>query len=263
MVARMRYRVAAFGISDIGLVRHNNEDYWAAIPEINFYVLADGMGGHRAGEVAAQEAVKSLCSIVKKSLMKPEAKELSLEEVQGIIGMAIEHCNAVVYQMGRSDYALRGMGTTLCCLLFHPTGLICGHVGDSRIYRLRSRTLEQITRDHSLLFDLVETGQLDERQASEFMYKNIITKAVGTESFLEPSVHIQDLQQGDIYLMCTDGLSDMLSAKDIEIALNMNSSLEETGHRLVNTANARGGYDNVTVVLTKVEKENASKDLSR
>ncbi len=259
VVPVMPFSVAAYGLSDIGLVRQNNEDYWSQIPEVGFFALADGMGGHRAGEVAAHATLDTLCDIIGKTLEK-EAPA-SLEEAKGILELAIEQANQAVYRLGRSDPDLKGMGTTLCCLLFHPKGVIYAHVGDSRIYRNREGVLELLTRDHSLLCELLDLGQLNEKEADDFLYKNIITKAMGTEPSVAPTISLSNIQDGDIWMMCTDGLTDLLTLKEMEQITNESPSIEEGCRLLIETANSRGGHDNVTVVMVKVNDE--TKDLSR
>lgn len=256
----MPYKVLAYGLSDIGLVRQNNEDFWMALPSIDFYVLADGMGGHRAGEVAAKEAVQTLCRLVNMHFSSRE--QFTLEEAHGIIQIAIEEANNIVYQMGRAHQELRGMGTTLCCLYFHPKGLIYANVGDSRIYRFRGHQLEQLTKDHSLLREMVDLGQISENQSSDFLFKNIITKAVGTEAHVEPSVHITDVQDQDIYIMCTDGLSDMMNHLQIEDILNHATSVQSCTKKLIAQAKKQGGYDNITVVTMKVQENHDRENLS-
>lgn len=263
MVLRvMPYKILAFGQTDIGLVRQNNEDVWAELPSLRFFVLADGMGGHQAGEIAAREAVNGICKEIKKKFGHGH-ESMTLRQAHDDVRDAIQHTNSIVYKMGRSDPDLRGMGTTICCLKFHEKGLIYGHIGDSRIYRLRDRKLAQLTQDHSLLRELVDMGQLNEQQATDFLYKNIITKAVGTESSVEPAVHVTEVLSGDIYLMCTDGLSDLLARKEIETILNNSASLNEAAMKLVSEAKEKGGHDNVTVVMAKVESIDETKDLSR
>jgi len=257
----MPYKVVAKGLSDVGLVRQNNEDYWAELPQQNFFTLADGMGGHRAGEVASKETVDALCETIKKSTAA-EYEELTLEEIHGVLQFAIEQVNEHIYALGHSDESLKGMGTTLCCAYFHPHGLIYGHVGDSRIYRYRGGLLDQLTKDDSLYRELMDSGRLNTHR-SEFHYKNIITKAIGTEPFVEPSVHITDIQNQDIYLMCTDGLTDMLSVKEIEAIIRVCSDGAEGVKALVAAAKDKGGYDNITVILMKIEELNEAKDLSR
>lgn len=237
----MPYNILAFGLSDIGLVRQNNEDVWAELPDIRFFVLADGMGGHQAGEIAAREAVNALCGIVEKKFKAHHRHPLSLLDAQAIIQRAIEQVNSHVYKMGRADDELRGMGTTLCCIYFHEKGVVYAHVGDSRIYRWREKKLTQLTKDHSLLRELVDLGQLSEHQAGDFLYKNIITKAVGTEPKVEPSVHTTEVVPHDIYLICSDGLSDLLTLQQIEKIINKTHSLQDCAKELIKSAKAEGG----------------------
>ncbi len=248
----MPYTVTSFGLSDVGLVRQNNEDYWDEIQSLNFSVLADGMGGHRAGEIASKEAVKALIDILSKTLGSSK-ESLDLTEMHGIIQYAIEHANETIYKMSKSDEQLRGMGTTLCCLLFNLQGVVYAHVGDSRIYRLRDSELEQLTKDHSLLRQLSDAGKIDDYQSGEALYKGIITKAIGTGLSVDPSVHTADVMTNDVYLMCSDGLSDMLTSKEIEDILNEFPDIEKAGKVLVAQAKKKGGFDNVTVVLNKVQ----------
>lgn len=256
------YKITAVGISDLGLVRQNNEDSWAELPKYNFYVLADGMGGHQAGEVASKEAVSRLCKDISKVLDDVD-EEYSLDEIRHLVLDTIEDVNRQVFQMGRKDPDLRGMGTTLCCMLFHPKGVIYAHVGDSRIYRYRNHKLQQLTKDHSLVRELLEMGQLNERQAGEFAYRNIITKAIGTEANVLPSARVSDLRNGDLYLMCTDGLSDSVSIHEMETLINNHTNLSELAVALVNTAKEKGGFDNITLVLAGVNKHEKRKNLSR
>jgi PPM family protein phosphatase len=260
-MAKLPYQVSTVGLSDMGLVRQNNEDVWAQVPTMGLYLLADGMGGHQAGEVAAREAVSSLCKVLKKKFVP--SKKYTLHEMQEFLKRAIVHVNSVVFKMGRSKQEWRGMGTTLCCLLFHEEGLIYAHVGDSRIYRLRNDHFEQLTKDHSLLRDLVDQGQINDSQVTDFIYKNIITKAIGTEPKVDPTVKSTHIHAGDTYLMCTDGLSDLLSAKEIASILKESISKEAAVETLVKRANAEGGKDNITVVIVKIVGTDESKDLSR
>jgi protein phosphatase len=259
----MPYKIHAYGMSDIGLVRENNEDVWVEIPKQNTFVLADGMGGHRAGEVAASEAVSTFSNHVKK-IFGDSVKNFSLGEIRNEIEYAIQLVNTHVYDMGCQNRELRGMGTTFCCLHFHHDGVVHGHVGDSRIYRVRRGEMTQLTKDHSLLSELVDLGQLDEEEAEGFIYKNIITKAVGTEPFVEPSVHVSDVEEGDIYLMCSDGLSDLISDDVIASILHKKLNRKEKAKKLIDLAKEKGGHDNITVVLLEVEEiDHGGKDLSR
>lgn len=263
MIASVKpYKVSVFGVSDIGLVRENNEDVWAKIPGKNIFILADGMGGHRAGEVAASEAVRSFIQQMTK-VMDDKEYEMSLNQMRSQVEYAIQLINAHVYEMGCRDRELRGMGTTFCSLHFHQNGVVYAHVGDSRIYRLRGHHLMQLTRDHSLLRELVDLGQISEDEAKEFLYKNIITKAIGTEPFVEPSVHVADLNAGDLFLMCSDGLSDLLDEEEIQKILTDELSLKDKAQIFIETAKEKGGQDNITVVLLEVEEiDHGGKNLS-
>lgn len=246
----MLYQVSVYGVSDIGLIRRNNEDSWRQLPNEHFYVLADGMGGHRAGEVASYECVERVCSLVHDRFDPYE----TLEKTKEMLAEVIKEVNASIYRLSHRHSKLRGMGTTLCCLLLHPEGLIYAHVGDSRIYRYRNSVLEQLTHDHSLLRELIDLGRLSEQEADDFLYKNIVTKAIGTELFVEPSIGSGDLEIGDILLMSTDGLTDLLTRCEIEEILT-DTSEEEMARNLVAKAKQKGGYDNITVLLIKIQNK--------
>lgn len=255
-------KVSACGLSDIGLVRQNNEDVWAEVEDLSLYLLADGMGGHQAGEIAAREAIDVFCQISQKAL---KDESLSLDERVEEIKATFDQVNSHVYKMGRANSELKGMGTTLCALLINDEGAIIAHVGDSRVYRLRHGQLVQITKDHSLVRELIELGQVSERQASDFVYKNIITRAIGTEPTVEPSVQILENISGDIYILCSDGLSDLLSLNEIEAIVKKHEHLSQSAKELVDASKAKGGHDNVTVVMVKVSEshEREAKHISR
>lgn len=259
----MPYKVSAFGHSDIGLVRQNNEDFWEALPKIHFFVLADGMGGHRAGEVASREAVTALCDIIQEAL-HAKKEHYNLDEMHGLLQLAYEQVNKIVYRKSKANAEYRGMGTTLCSLYFHEQGLISSHVGDSRVYRIRNKVLEQLTQDDSLVREMIESGRLALDEVDQgAAYKSIITKAIGTESELEPTLHTFDLQEGDLFLMCSDGLSDMLTSQEIQEIINTKHDIKQGVKQLIAAAKERGGFDNVTVILIKVHDFHEKKDLSR
>ncbi len=248
----MTLKVTAYGLSDVGLVRQNNEDVWSALPNDRFYVLADGMGGHKAGEVAARETVNELCKIIHSRLGSHVTKK-NCREATLILRKAISQVNTIIYELSRTDDMLQGMGTTLCCMYVHEAGVVYAHVGDSRIYLLQNQKLSQLTRDHSLLRDLLELEKLSEQQAADFIYKNIITKAIGTEPLVEPDIGMVQAVKGDIFLMCTDGLSDLLMQSEIEEFMNQSSEVHEIAQNLVSRAKEKGGFDNITVVVVKLE----------
>ncbi len=248
----MPYQITACGLTDVGSVRQRNEDVWQELPAHHLYVLADGMGGHRAGDVAAREAVNALCQIIPEKLARANSEGDSLSYIRSSLRLAIEEANRTVYLMGKSDEGFRGMGTTLCCVLCWDNKLIYGHVGDSRIYRLRSGELEQLTDDHSLYQELKSKGALPAIEKDEFSYKNIITKAVGTEPIVEPSIGMDELLPGDLILICSDGLTDMVGTEEIRTLLTQPHSLEELTHSLISAALNHGGLDNITAVLVAV-----------
>jgi serine/threonine protein phosphatase PrpC len=241
------HRLDCYGISDIGYVRSNNEDAWEAAPEHRFFVLADGMGGHNAGEVAAKMAVVSLCESLK------ELKELtSNTELKSSMRSAILAANSSIYTSAGEKEDLSGMGTTLCCLAFHHATLIYAHIGDSRIYRFRNKCLEQLTQDHSLRRELLMRGELSAKQAACYPHRNIITRALGTSAHVEPEIAHTDVALNDVYFLCSDGLTDHLSNEEIASLLQNSSSLSQASHELVEKAKAKGGCDNITIVMVKV-----------
>jgi len=256
----MPYTLSVYGLSDMGLLRKNNEDVWGGLPEHNLFVLADGMGGHQAGEVAAREATNHFLERIKEVLEKEENPKKSVEDCEESIRYTLEETNHFVYELSKTNELLRGMGTTMCCLYFHEGRVVCAHVGDSRIYRLRKKALRPLTKDHSLLRELIDLGQMPTKYIEETNYKNIITRAIGTEPFVEPTVSSDELEASDLYLMCTDGLSDLLSNEEIEEVLCSDLTVEEKVRHLIVSAKKKGGHDNITCVCVEV---NESKDISR
>lgn len=245
----MAYKITACGGTDPGQVRESNEDAWGQIEELHFYALADGMGGHQAGEVASREAIESLSKYVRK--MK---KHMTLTEARQAYKHAIEQVNGIIFRLGHSDEHLKGMGTTLCCIQFVHGGVVYAHVGDSRIYRLRNKNLEIMTSDHSLLRELMDLGQIKNGKTSDLLYKNILTRAVGTEPVVEPSIYTCDVAVGDTYLMCSDGLSDLINNDELQAILIGVPDPKTCVETLIHTANQKGGHDNITAVIMHVLK---------
>jgi PPM family protein phosphatase len=256
-IKTISYTINAAGQSDVGLIRENNEDAWMLIPEHNVYVLADGMGGHSAGEVAAQEAVE-----LYSKFLQDRSHLITLGNAKEVIKEVIQEVNRSVFRLSRADRELRGMGTTLCSVVFLDHTVIYAHVGDSRVYRWRDQKIQQLTEDHSLVQELLDLGELNNRQAREFQKRNIITKAIGTEPKVIPTLDSCDLVEGDYFLMCSDGLSDLLTDREIEKVLNLAASTEQKVALLVQSANRRGGLDNITVILMEVASH-GQKHLSR
>lgn len=254
----MPYIVYSTGQSDVGLVRQNNEDACKLFPDDSFFVLADGMGGHRAGEVASKKATEQLCLRFKEVF---SSSDKTLNAAKEALVQAIQDVSRDIYQLGCSNEELRGMGTTLCAIFLHPKGLVFGHVGDSRIYLFHQHKLRQLTRDHSLLRELKDLGQIRDDDSEDFLYKNILTRAVGTEPYVEPSVESVSLHVDDIIMMCSDGLTDMLHDDEIQKIIKTNP-IEKVAKALVKAAKQQGGIDNITVVVVKIEEKNDAEDLS-
>lgn len=243
-------QIESYGISDIGLTRQDNEDVWAELPQWNLYVLADGMGGHQAGEVAAKEAVMHLCDSI--DTFFSLTKKPTLDQVIRSLGQAFHDVNDWVRSLAKEHPELSGMGTTLCCFVLIQETLVCAHLGDSRIYQFRAGKLERLTRDHSLRQELIAKGDLDEKTASAFPFKNVITKAIGTFSEADPDIETVSVKKNDIFFLCSDGLTDFLSDSEIEAILQKKASIKNKCIELVEGAKAAGGSDNITIVMIKI-----------
>ncbi len=240
----MKCDLQFFGLSDIGLNRHTNQDFWAAFPELNFFALADGMGGRKGGEIAAKEAVTSLSESIRQ--FSPEA-DLPQE-----LFKAIEQANLWVYNMGCDIKPLSGMGTTLACVLWTPTFIYYAHVGDSRIYRLRNGQLQLLTRDHSLLQRWLSKKKLYGPSPP----KNIITRAIGTKGRANPELAGCEVHSGDLFLLCSDGLSDAVPRGELEEILTLSATLQIAAHTMIERAKNKGSSDNITaLIITNRETE--------
>jgi PPM family protein phosphatase len=229
----MGYVIESFGISDLGLARETNEDVFHEIPLHRFFVLADGMGGHNAGEIAAKEAVHHLSTSICQIFSSEEKGYLPDLLYKAILG-----ANCWVHQLSEQKAELQGMGTTLCCFLLHEHNLVYAHIGDSRIYRFRN-TLDQITEDHRA-------------SPATSAKKNLITKAIGTSPHVEPTIRTIPVSANDIYFLCSDGLTDYVSNEKISSILQNHICIESASHELVEAAKQKGGGDNITILMVKV-----------
>ena len=236
-----------------GMVRSHNEDSIAADGEAGLAVLADGMGGYNAGEVASGIAVELIKSEMKKALAGKKPEELNGQSAEQLITEHSTRANAAIYQAAQSQPQYSGMGTTLVVALWHDNHVSVGHVGDSRLYRLRDGVLEQVTRDHSLLQEQIDSGMITKEQARHSQNKNLVTRAVGIDPEVETEVHTYPVQPGDIFLLCSDGLNDMVIDEDIQLTLaSLAANLPLAAQQLVQQANDNGGRDNVSVILVRV-----------
>ena len=237
--------INCFGISDIGISRSNNEDVWTCLPEIGFFALADGMGGRKAGEIAAQKTIHDLSEIVK-TLTQVDVMELIIE-----LRHAIEQVNSDIFKLSCQTLQFRGMGSTLCCLLWLEETIIYAHCGDSRVYRFRNDKLTCLTQDHSLLSKWLNSNKKNAENESKFPYKHVITRAIGSSSKANPEMAVASHQKGDIFFLCSDGLSDVLSLKEMEEILCQKNSLEWAANTFIEKAKFKGGSDNMTIVMVK------------
>jgi protein phosphatase len=238
------------------MVRSHNEDSIAADAGIGLAVLADGMGGYNAGEVASGIAVELIRTELKKELEGRDPAQLNGRGVEALIAEHAVRANAAIYQAAQSQPQYSGMGTTLVVAMWYDNQISVGHVGDSRLYRLRGDTFEQVTRDHSLLQEQIDSGMITKEQARHSQNKNLVTRAVGIDPQVEAEVHTYTVQPGDIYLMCSDGLSDMVGDEDIQLTLSsLQANLTLAAQQLVQQANDNGGRDNVSVILVRVLKD--------
>jgi PPM family protein phosphatase len=235
---------------DTGRARSNNEDAIALDPGAGLAVLADGMGGYNAGEVASSMAT----GFVRDELgrwLRDSDRAVQDAEIKRAMEICVDNANRAIFNAANANPQYAGMGTTLVVALFRGERLLLGHVGDSRGYRLRGGRLQQITRDHSLLQEQIDAGLITPEQAAFSANKNLVTRAVGVEDTVLVEVHPHEVLPGDLYLLCSDGLSDMVDDAGIAQLLHGAESLEACSHALIAAANDAGGKDNISVVLVR------------
>jgi serine/threonine protein phosphatase PrpC len=244
-------------LSHTGMVRELNEDSVALRPEAGIAVLADGMGGYNAGEVASGMAVSLVAEGLAQSWIADALQALDRNAAIGLsqlmLQSQIKSANTAIYTAAQNDAQCEGMGTTLVACLFYDDFLTVGHLGDSRLYRLRDETLEQVTHDHSLLQEQIDSGMVRKEDAHLSNNRNLITRAVGVVPDEQAEIHSYDVLPGDLFLMCTDGLFGMIGEEEIQdtlIALRANLNL--AAQQLIQAANDAGGTDNVSVILVRV-----------
>jgi protein phosphatase len=242
--------------TDQGMVRKHNEDVVFVNPARGLVILADGMGGYNAGEVASGIAASFLASALETSFFDP---------VQGVpktggrpsascsFAESISQANAAIYNASCSEAVYAGMGTTLVMALFFDNRITVAHIGDSRLYRLRDGLLTAVTRDHSLLQEQIDHGMISTEEARFAQHKNLVTRALGVEPSVESEIHAYDVLPDDIYLLCSDGLNDMVPDEEIrQVLQTLSHDLTRAADQLVRSANDNGGRDNVSVILVKV-----------
>ena len=246
--------------TDPGLVRGQNEDSVLADARQGLAILADGMGGYNAGEVASSMATTLLSTGLAASFKttarherdpasgQPFALRCLLEQISAV--------NAAIYRASESQSQLGGMGTTLVAAIFCDNRLIVAHVGDSRLYRLRGEEFVALTRDHSLLQEQIDNGLISVEEARFSANRNLVTRAVGVDPEVEAEIHIHPVRPGDVYLLCSDGLYDMVEEAEIQHALEMfGANLESAARQLIQMANDHGGDDNISLIVVKVLRD--------
>ena len=247
------------GISDTGRIRDHNDDSFASDSEVGLAVLADGMGGYRAGEVASAVAVTKVFCDTRDSLLAlvpgQVDRDSGLRYESLIVRDAIHKANSEVYVAAREHHEYSGMGTTIVAALFYDNRLTCAHVGDSRMYALRDFTLERLTVDHTVVQEFIQTGMYSEAEAKASFASNLVTRALGVEEEIEVDIHERSVKPGDVYLLCSDGLTNMVNEAKIAKALSKNQDLETSARRLAQLANRGGGEDNISIVLIRVNRE--------
>ncbi len=251
-------------VSDTGKVREHNEDAIAADMEVGLLVLADGMGGYNAGEVASGIAVRTITSMVQEGVDREDRGDLDahsgMVRQSIILRDAIARANKIIYQTAQSQPQCEGMGTTIVACLFHDNRVSIAHVGDSRLYRLRDGRFEQMTMDHSLLQELVDRGFYSPEEAQRATNRNYVTRALGVEPSVEIEIREDEVFQDDIYVLCSDGLSDMVEDEDIHLTIStFSANLDMVGKQLIQLTNDNGGRDNVSVIIARVLSPFAAK----
>jgi protein phosphatase len=244
-------------LTDPGRLRKRNEDYVTERPSSGLVVLADGMGGYNAGDVASGMASDLIAEGIGQEWQSNRLIRMSRVQAQdfaaGLVRQNVTRANTAVYQAAQNTPEYNGMGTTVVTGLFFDNLLTVGHVGDSRMYRLRGEALDQLTRDHSLLQEQIDQGVISKEQARLSHNRNLVTRALGVDPAVEPEVHTHTVEPGDMYLLCSDGLNDMVDDEEIRLTLlTLKSNVQLAAQHLVQAANDSGGRDNISVVLVKV-----------
>jgi len=246
--------------TDPGLARENNEDSVAFDEPVRLGVLADGMGGYNAGEVASGMATTFIKSELGRWLAQA-GRHANAREVRRAMEICVDNANRSIFNAANSNPQYSGMGTTLVVGVFQDARLVLGHIGDSRCYRLRGEEFAQITKDHSLLQEQMDAGLITPEQAATSSNKNLVTRALGVEDAVLLEVNEHKVEAGDIYLMCSDGLSDMVDDEGIAKILGADAPLEQKVTQLIDAANANGGRDNISVLMAQANTDSKKRGL--
>lgn len=246
--------------TDPGLARENNEDSVAVDESARLGILADGMGGYNAGEIASGMATTFIKAELGRWLSQA-GRNANGREVRRAMEICVDNANRSIFNAANSNPHYSGMGTTLVVGVFGEGRIVLGHIGDSRCYRLRGGNFEQITRDHSLLQEQMDAGLITPEQAAVSTNKNLVTRALGVEDAVLLEVNEYKVEPGDLYVMCSDGLSDMVDDAAIGRILAGEGTLEQKAGALVDAANANGGRDNISVLMARADEETKKRGL--
>ena len=241
--------IKAYAKSDVGKVRETNEDSFYisdSLDEVQLYMLADGMGGYKGGEIASKLAIQSSKNYIENNFKQIEKDKDSIIQ---LVGSSVEYANMIVYENSKENKELEGMGTTLDICLIYNNKVFIGHVGDSRVYRIRKDFMRKLTQDHSYVQKLVKDGTITKEEAVHHPQKNMLMKALGCNAFVEPDVMVKGFLKDDILIMNSDGLTNLVSQD--EIFKEAKKDIEQAPKELVKLANENGGYDNITVIVIK------------
>jgi protein phosphatase len=251
-------RISVCASSDLGKIRGHNEDVFLVDNELGVFLVADGMGGHGNGEIASRVAARAIEAYLRKNplpFLGWPGSESRIERNKNRFRSAFETANEAVLSAVEDDESLAGMGSTLVALLLQEDSALVAHVGDSRAYRFRGGKFERLTQDHTWVNEQVAAGFLSETQARAHPFRNVVTRALGGDRDISVDLQRLDSEVGDLYLLCSDGLNSVLSDDQIAERLRHTQTLDEHCRELIEEANARGGPDNITVVLLRLEEE--------
>ena len=255
-MANQELRVKGIGLTDLGRKRASNEDAWYVDDKIGLYVVADGMGGHAAGEVASQEAVETVYGMVKRGIgniqkLTDPISDADASAACRLMESAIQGATYMVFSMAELDRGKQGMGTTISALLVSGAFAVTAQVGDSRIYRTHEGETEQLTEDHTLIAWQLKQGLITPQEAKKSPHRNVITRAVGNRDYVQVDTAIVPLTRGDRFLLCSDGLHGYLQTTDIAPIIEQGG--DKAVQRFIALANERGGKDNITAILVEID----------
>ena len=251
-------RVLTAGLTDVGMKRTGNEDNFASCEELGLFVVADGMGGHAAGEVASGTAIQVITDYVRGALEEagpPDAgsSRFDPETCQKILATSVQLANETICGLASENSTFEGMGTTLSGLLLNGSRACMVHVGDSRIYLLRGGQMTLLTSDHSWVNEQLQRNIITAEEAKTHRWRNVITRALGHKVDLEVDTRVEKMEPGDCFLLCSDGLTGMVDEETIhKVLLDMSDAPQAACRRLVDLANDAGGFDNITLIIVKV-----------